>query len=120
MRQASTLIFLSGLLFTVTGCGSVDNSSQPTTSSTPITVNTSTVVTTPSPIIVPTTTIAVTSTTNTTTDSINFLKRIENISKALKEKGIANKYKNISESMDVGARYVFTFETSLSDYKLFV
>jgi hypothetical protein len=103
MRQTFTLIFLSGFMFTITGCGSVgtapfSTSATPLISSTAEVFNTSTI----------------------TTVSNHLLKRVENISKTLKEKGIPNKYKNISEPMDVGSRYVFTFETSLSDYKLFV
>jgi len=80
MRQALTLVFLSGLLFTVTGCGNVKNAPFPTStvplvsstvetnSISTITTTSTVVISTSSPVTVPTTTtISSTSTTPVST-----------------------------------------------------
>lgn len=62
----------------------------------------------------------VTPTTTEPGDSLDFSKKIVDISAQLTAKGVTNEYKDVTEPFDTGKRYVFTFGDQAPDYQLFV
>ncbi len=53
-------------------------------------------------------------------DVLDFSKKIADISAQLTAKGVTNEYKEVTESLDTGRRFMFTFGDQAPDYQLYV
>lgn len=53
-------------------------------------------------------------------DVLDFSKKIADISAQLTGKGVTNEYKDVTEPLDTGKRYLFTFGDQAPDYQLYV